>query len=541
MLPEFNSKIIKCSCLLLFLQACAYFNTFYNAEEHFANAEKLRIQSIGSSLSAKAIQEYGKAIEKSDKILVDYSDSDYVEQALLLKGKSHFFRREYDSAREVFMELENSNDQFFVDETKYWLALCKWKDLKPQPAINDLKGLLSDSNSNDLNSRIYLVLGEIFLEIEDTNSAFNFLSLGAETSKDRLTREQIYFQIANLSFDKGVYKEALDNYKKVLNNSISVSRIRESNLKIIQSYRLMGESKQSKERIDKLLLNDDFNSIKGDLRLESIKIDLDSGNTNYAIENLDIIAQDYPNTVIAIEAYYILSVLYLESPNLNFEKSNFFMNEAMKQNANSSHKVLISGKSESVVTLIELSQLLEKNNGEKKSTILYRLGEILAFDLGNKNDSIPYFNNIVNNFQSSDEFLPSIFALYTLNKSSNDVVSNRYKEKILKEYPNTDFAKSIINDLNLEIEHNPTEMLVKAENLWLDNKRASLKAYKDILGIDASTESSNIAAYFLGYYYDYELSNADSAIVYYKWLVTKHASSKQSQIAKKRLEALNVR
>ena len=79
-------------------------------------------------------------------------------------------------------------------------------------------------------------------------------------------------------------------------------------------------------------------------------------------------------------------------------KSNFFMNEAMKQNANSSHKVLISGKRESVDTLIELSQLLEKNNGEKKSTILYRLGEILAFDLGNKNDSIPYFNNIVNNF-----------------------------------------------------------------------------------------------------------------------------------------------
>ncbi len=142
MISEFNSKIIKSLCLLVFLQACAYFNTFYNAEEHYSIAEEIRIQSLGSSLPARAIQEYGKAIEKSDKVLSDYSDSDYVKDAMLLKGKSHFFRREYDSAKEAFISLQDSEELFFVNETKYWLALCKWKDLKSQPAINDLKSLL---------------------------------------------------------------------------------------------------------------------------------------------------------------------------------------------------------------------------------------------------------------------------------------------------------------------------------------------------------------------------------------------------------------
>ena len=112
MISEFNSKFIKYLCLLVFLQACAYFNTFYNAEEHYNNAEKLRIQSLGSSLPAKAIQEYGKAIEKSDKVLTEYSDSDYVKDAMLVKGKSHFFRKEYDSAREVFFELQESKENF---------------------------------------------------------------------------------------------------------------------------------------------------------------------------------------------------------------------------------------------------------------------------------------------------------------------------------------------------------------------------------------------------------------------------------------------
>ena len=45
-MSEFNSKFIKYLCLLLFLKGCAYFNTFYNAEEHFDLAERIRIENL---------------------------------------------------------------------------------------------------------------------------------------------------------------------------------------------------------------------------------------------------------------------------------------------------------------------------------------------------------------------------------------------------------------------------------------------------------------------------------------------------------------
>ena len=212
----------------------------------------------------------------------------------------------------------------------------------------------------------------------------------------------------------------------------------------------MGQIEQSKSRIEKLLLNDDFSSIKSDLRLELIKIELDQSNTQFAIESLDIIAQDYPNTKIAIEAYYILSTLYLESPNLDFEKSSFFMNEAMKQNANSIHKVLISNKRDAVASLIKLDQSLKKEDNTDKSITLYRLGEILAFDLGNLNDSISYFENIVNNFEQSKVFPSATFALYSIyNSNRMMIVKICIKERILNVYPDSDFAKFIIDDLEL--------------------------------------------------------------------------------------------
>ena len=100
-MSEFNSKFIKYLCLLLFLQGCAYFNTFYNAEDHFSRAEQLRVKSLGQPLSSQVVQLYGKAIEKSEKVLREYSDSRYVLDAKLIKGKSHFYRREYDSAKSI--------------------------------------------------------------------------------------------------------------------------------------------------------------------------------------------------------------------------------------------------------------------------------------------------------------------------------------------------------------------------------------------------------------------------------------------------------
>ena len=293
-MSEFNSKFIKYLCLLLFLKGCAYFNTFYNAEEHFETAERIRIENLGSNIPSRAIQEYGKAIEKSEKVLREYSDSRYVKNARLLKGKSHYFRREYDSAVSIFSQLIQEKD--FNLEAKYWLALCKWKDLKPQPAINDLKNLISGVESDEFKSRIFLSIGEIYLSINDSENAYQNLNKGANLSKNRLLREEVYFQIAEISFENNDFDKALDSYQKVLSNTISITRIQESNLKIVQIYRLRGELEKSANIIQDLLVDEDFNSIKADLDLELIKIEFERGKIDFAIQNYDRIGERLSKT-----------------------------------------------------------------------------------------------------------------------------------------------------------------------------------------------------------------------------------------------------
>ena len=537
-MSEFNSKFIKYLCLLLFLKGCAYFNTFYNAEEHFETAERIRIENLGNQMPSRAIQEYGRAIEKSEKVLREYSDSRYVKDARLLKGKSHYFRREYDSAVSIFNQL--IQEEGFNYEAKYWLALCKWRDLKPKPAINDLEDLISKVESDEFKSRIFLSLGEIYLSIDNSELAFDNFDKGANLSKNRLLREQVYFQIAEISFKKTDFDKALESYQKVLSNTVSITRIQDSNLKMVQIYRLRGELEKSANKIQELIIDEDFSSIKSDLDLELTKIEFDRGKIDFAIQNYDRIGKDYPNTQTAIESYYLLSEIYLRSPNVDFEKVQFFMNESMRQNTNSPIKQIIDKRRNDVDTLIKLDVKLKELEKSQRAENLFFSGQILAFNLAKYDESKLYFEEIINEHQSSNYFQQSLFALYTINmKIDNDEYVN-YRDRILSNYPNSDFSKYIINLENIEMEHLPSKTLSDAEKLKDIDLLKSIELYKKVMSIDRSSDSSKIASYFLGMHYDYEVSLIDSAKYYYEYIVENFPSSSQAQNAAKRLEVLNA-
>ena len=538
-MSEFNSKFIKYLCLLLFLKGCAYFNTFYNAEEHFDTAERIRIENLGNQMPSRAIQEYGRAIEKSEKVLREYSDSRYVKDARLLKGKSHYFRREYDSAVSIFNQL--IQDEGFSQEAKYWLALCKWRDLKPKPAINDLENLLSDVESDEFKSRIFLSLGEIYLSIDNSELAFDNFDKGANLSKNRLLREQVYFQIAEISFKKIDYDKALESYQNVLNNTVSITRIQDSNLKMVQIYRLRGELEKSASKIQELIIDEDFTSIKSDLDLELTKIEFDRGKIDFAIQNYDRIGKDYPNTQTAIEAYYLLSEIYLRSPYVDFEKVQFFMNESMRQNTNSPIKQIIDKRRNDVDTLIKLDTELTQLESSERAENLFLSGQILAFNLAKYDESKLYFEEIIIKHKSSNYFQQSLFALYTINMKINNDEYLNYRDQILSNYPNSDFAKYIISSESIDLVHLPSKILSEAEQLRDKDLNQSIILYKKVMSIDKSSDSSKIASYYLGMYYDYELSLSDSAKYYYQFVSENFPSSSQAETANKRLEVLNAK
>ena len=56
----------------LLLSSCAYFNTFYNAEKYFKEADLIRLEKSDKAIPLRALDNYGKTIQKCKIVLSDY-------------------------------------------------------------------------------------------------------------------------------------------------------------------------------------------------------------------------------------------------------------------------------------------------------------------------------------------------------------------------------------------------------------------------------------------------------------------------------------
>ena len=553
--------------LLFVFSSCAYFNTFYNARQYFEQAEKQRLEKAGESIPPGAIDAYGKVIDKSQYVIDKYPDSKLVKEALLLIGMSRFHRKEYRIAETVFKQyVETYADD--VDQAEYWLALCKWKLGKPQPALDVLQSMLETATDKNFISSIYLSKAEINLDIDNSKLALEYLVLAAETNKDRDERGQIYYRIAELAYNAEDYEQALSANTEVVKNSTSKKRKEEANLQIVRIHRLLGNWDTVKDLIKSMLLDETFKTIHGDLDLELVKLYQMDGLMEEAITRIESIKEDYKNSKTSAEAYYIHGEIALyDYWNLDDAKKYFewvtreYRQSIYTSTANLRAKEITKYQEslEEITTLDDqilltiavldsliddsLKSVREKEVNNSRISIashLYNLGELEAFHFKRQDSSMTHFQRIVDEFPETDYYPKSLFALYYINFSTGDTITAEiYSKRILDELPSSEYADYLRKALNLPVDQGSVQaMLRQGELEWLINPTNALTHYRNIILTDSQSETAARAAYFLAYNYDYTFYEPDSALKYYSWLHENHENSEQALVSKLRFEIL---
>ena len=553
--------------LLFVFSSCAYFNTFYNARQYFEQAEKQRLEKAGESIPPGAIDAYGKVIDKSQYVIDKYPDSKLVKEAFMLIGMSRFHRKEYRIAETVFKQyVETYADD--IDQAEYWLALCKWKLGKPQPALDVLQSMLETATDKNFISSIYLSKAEINLDIDNSKLALEYLVLAAETNKDRDERGQIYYRIAELAYNAEDYEQALSANTEVVKNSTSKKRKEEANLQIVRIHRLLGNWDTVKDLIKSMLLDETFKTIHGDLDLELVKLYQMDGLMEEAITRIESIKEDYKNSKTSAEAYYIHGEIALyDYWNLDDAKKYFewvtreYRQSIYTSTANLRAKEITKYQEslEEITTLDDqilltiavldsliddsLKSVREKEVNNSRISIashLYNLGELEAFHFKRQDSSMTHFQRIVNEFTETDYYPKSLFALYYINFSTDDTITAEiYSKRILDELPSSEYADYLRKALNLPVDQGSVQaMLRQGELEWLINPTNALTHYRNIILTDSQSETAARAAYFLAYNYDYTFYEPDSALKYYYWLHENHENSEQALASKLRFELL---
>jgi outer membrane protein assembly factor BamD (BamD/ComL family) len=536
-----------------------YFNTFYNAEEYFNKAEKDRLDNRGDILPQSAIKDYKKVIDKSQMIIDTYPEFKWRKKALLFIIQSHYHLGELQKAYSTLDDMENEFGDLVQIEVAYWTSLIKWKQGKPQPAINGLNDVIKYELNSDMKAKVYLSIAEIYFEQEMKLQSMDYLEKGAEIIQIPNEKGQIYYRIASLSFEDKDYNRAISAYKQVIKNSQSKKQIQEGHLKTVQIYRLKGDFDLAGNTIKNMLLNEDYKSIFPSLELELAKLYQQQNMLPESINRLESIVQDYPKTESSAEAYYLLGN-YSISQDWNLDAALKHFTSVERENRKSLYRQPAQIRIKEITSYIE-SKLdfipwesrisasdtiadfhFSVTEQIELSKILYSLNELESFHFNRSDSGLVYLDLLIQFADQSKLFPKALYAKSILLDAQGDSVSTaKIKLRIINEFPKTDYALAIINadDTYKPLTTTSDKQLVSAEKVWLTNPALALDSYREIISKDTVSESSVRAAYFLAYQYDYNLIHPDSAMKYYDWILKYHGESDQALPSEKRFVFLN--
>ncbi len=557
----FSSENLLLTFLIFTNTNCAYFNTFYNAKQYFEEAENIRIEKDGKDIPITAIEKYGKAITNCKRVLEYYPESKHVVEATLLMAKSLYYKKDYEVAiNNLTFVYDNGNDSE-IEESRYWLALCKWKKGSVQASLNELNLLLDNGNLKKLQAKYHLSLANIHNEIGDEDLSLYHLQNAAKFSKGRNEKTTIYNRLAEMAFNRNDLQLAEDSYRNIISNSISKENIENAHLQILKILRMQNEYRLAEKKIKGMLTDDKFSRIAGELELELVQLYKSQGEIPDIETRLESIVNDYQRTKVSAEAYYQLGKIYI-SEKWDLKKAKEYFEMVSKESSRSLFSPLAKNYSKAISVYEEAIRDIQYYNNKDNQKIFsqndtthlsvsrtdspskelpelyYQIADLEAFSFNRKNKAIEILNKIINQFPDSPFKPKALFSLVFIYETlSEKSLAKDIKEIILLEFPDSDYATYLSYGISSGT-NEQKQIINKAEKELGHNVDNAIKLYRSAIALDSLSEFSLFAAYSIGYYFD-QAAAIDSALKYYTWVNDIHPNTNQAKEANKRVNILN--
>jgi TolA-binding protein len=571
--------------------SCAYFNTFYNARKKFGEAEKENREAIETH-NRPQTQKYNSAIESAGRLLQDYPDSKWADDALLLMGKSYYRIQQYSRAERKFEELfANHPNSPLIPEGKYWLALTKKETGNVDEAKNQLRALLGMEIPRELSTKVRFSLANILFEEESYDKARVEYEKIVEKSKENRDRADAQFHIAECYSLAGKDSSAAQAYLKVLNYSPYRDLEFEAQFNYGNAQKELGHYDQVKAIFEDLLSKDIYFSYFPRVELELADLLYRTGNADEAKAKYQRLIELNPRTQISARAYFELGMISMKHDrDLDKAKENFA--KVRSESAQSKYVPLAESEIESldkyheilnrrgqvatqIVTLEDVLANLrgisetsdstqEKTpeaegdstqiKGQIKDLYLqldafdYRLSEYYRYDLADLDSTLSVLHFLVRPGVSDTVRAKALISMAEISRDSLDdkASADSFYQVLITAYKGTDYENIGRKALGMPEILTEQDSITQEYNLadsllWVvGDTLQSLGLFRQLAKGDTSDILTMQAQYTVGWIYEHLLGEKDSAEVAYRELTDRFPSSDLAQSIKKRIEAVVV-
>ena len=216
--------------ILLIASGCVYYNTFYNAEKYFEEAQEIELNSSNRPTN-NAIQKYKKVIKKCGIVLEYYEGSKYTDDALLLMAKSFFYiGRNYTQTISTLEDMiKFYPESELVAEAKLYIARANYEFNQEEKAYDLLHEFLLNNELKDHHPQALQILANYKLQENDYVQMDYYLNKLIEEYPDSDEYEEAFFLQGKSQNEAGFYAKSNKIFLKLLKSKVTRKTKKQNN------------------------------------------------------------------------------------------------------------------------------------------------------------------------------------------------------------------------------------------------------------------------------------------------------------------------
>jgi len=366
-----NRLIILLLLTVLSLSGCVYFNTVYNANAAYEKGvDSYQSESRqGNRISGQTRQQFQQAIDKGKKILTEYGDSKYVDDAYLLIGRSYYYLEQYGLARKYLSDLiSNFPNSEYTMEARLFLGKSEQAVDELALARHEYEFLIENAQSHSLKAQAYLALADLNKAEGKPQEMLSAVQSAIENADDNEIKADASWRTAKWAMENNEYDQAQEFYDLAAHYTTKPQFDRQIQLEIAQLHREEGNHELAKESVKKMLTDEDYKDLWPDLEVELGRIYDVSGDTLRAAEQYRLVAEKYARTSSSAAAYYFLGEQAFARNEYDEAKQNFSNVKRMDNNSRYARRA-----DRQIEILNDFSKLTNQRDNLESSLIeLYR-------------------------------------------------------------------------------------------------------------------------------------------------------------------------
>lgn len=421
----FTGSIRIAGLFIALTAGCAYFNTFYNAQNYYRQG----IKSVVNDTLKQDSEFFDKTIEKTTAVIVKYPRSRYIDDALFMMGVSYYYKGDYTRALEKLDFLSvNYPESKFHDNALYYKGLAYYQQGKFAQAIISLK---EAQLSKHFRVKSLVILCLIYFKEYNYGALADVAKELLQERIDTKDRRWVLQLLGDAQFNQRLFSEALQTFDELLSITRVKTDERQLKLKIAEIYLEMGEYEKC----------EDFLQGQEDSEFKSMLADLNVrlGNIGKAKDiYLDVGVNSY--TEIAAEAFYKLAEILREEDSL--EQAIAYYDSSVTRAPMSEY----GNSAKKIADVLRRIDMLTKET-ENIDRAQFLLAETYFVDFNDPETAVREYVKVYENFPKSEWAPKALYAQLwiTAHIFKNDSLADDLIDDLLMDYPNTEYAKSAKN------------------------------------------------------------------------------------------------